>query len=134
MHALHNTKRIDATMRNIKEVQGDSRDMWHAVDRAMGTTTTSFTYAHTADAFADLFTNKIAAIRLETASAPTPTYAATLNTILRCFSDVQHAHVIEMIGYALYMNSEVLLLAGANPQSDLQSSIRTRTLIYINHY
>jgi hypothetical protein len=89
--------------------------MWRALDRAMGTTTTSFTYAHTADASADFFANKIAAIRLETVSTPKPTYAATLPTILRCLSDDQHAHVFEMIDSALCKYFEVIVLAVANP-------------------
>ena len=61
MHALHNRKRVDATMRSIKEAEGNSGNMWRALDRAIGTTTTSFTYAHTADAFAYFFADKIAA-------------------------------------------------------------------------
>jgi hypothetical protein len=107
MHPLHNRKHVDATMKSVKEAQGDSVVMWRALDRAMGTTATSYTYAHSSNAFADFFADKIPAIRLKTASAPTPTYAATPTTTLRCINDVQHAHVIEMIGSAPCKHSEL---------------------------
>ena len=107
MHALHNSKRVEATMRGIEGAQGDSKELWRALDRVMGTSTPRFTYVHTADDFADFFANKIAAIRLETASASTPTYAAAPPAVLHSFTDVQYEHVIDMIGSAPCKQSEL---------------------------
>src|SRR5271170_3898389 len=72
----------------------------------MGTATSRFTYVHTADDFADFFANKISTIRLETAGALTPTYAAAPPAVLHSFADVPYAHVIELISSAPCKQSE----------------------------
>ena len=55
MHALFNSKRADVTMKNIAAAEGDSKDLWRALDRTMGKTVPKAEYVHTANNFADFF-------------------------------------------------------------------------------
>jgi len=107
LHALCNTKRVDATMRSIKEAQGDSGDLWRVLDRTMGSETIRFEYVHMANDFADFFERKIATIRMETANAPPPVYMAAPAAILPNLDLVQPAHVMELIGSAPCKHSEL---------------------------
>ena len=89
MYVLFNAKRSEATMQCIADAQGDSRDLWRALDKTLGRTVSMVEYAHKADDFADFFANKIAAIRLETANALPPVYAATPPAVLSDFATVR---------------------------------------------
>ena len=89
------------------DAQGNSRELWRDLDRVMGKTTSVNEYVHTTDNFADFFASKIAAIRLETANAPPPVYAATPPAVLSGFADVHVSHVVELIASAPCKNCEV---------------------------
>ena len=107
MHLMFNTKRSEATMKSIADAQGDSRDLWRAIDRTMGRTVSTVEYVHTADDFGDFLANKIVAMCLETANAPPPIYAITPPAVLSDFATVRISHVIELIGLATCKHCEL---------------------------
>ena len=107
LHTLFNAKRTDATMRSIREAQGDSKNLWRELDRTMGTVDTRFEYVHSANDFADFFANKISTIRMETMHAPAPVYAAAAPAFLPELACVQPAQVVELIRLAPSKHSDL---------------------------
>ena len=106
MHALCNTKRTESTLRSIKEAQGDSGELWRALDRTMGTAAIRAEYVHSAEDFAGFFASKIAKIRQETANAPYPIFAATSPAVLSQFTSVSIVHIIELVNESPSKHSE----------------------------
>ena len=97
MHALFNAKRTERTMRSIKEAQGDSSELWRALNTTMGNTASKAEYVHSAEDFADFFANKISKIRQETANSPYPIFAADSPAVLPQFVNVSVAQTIALI-------------------------------------
>ena len=90
----------------IKEAQGDSGELWRALDRTMGTAAIRAEYVHSAEDFAGFFASKVAKIRQETANAPYSILAATSSAVLPQFTNVSIVHIIELINESPFKHSD----------------------------